>query len=218
MASSRPSFPAPSEPNLKRLGVGGSSTGERPLRAQLVVGSVVLAVLIAVPVYLLRRPSEARPESESEGRLPAKRALIRTALDAGAPAPAITLAPIQRLRCSAAPDREGNEASLCDSLPLLENAFSLAINTTVDCAPKTGKEGSINFVLTVDFTNKKLHVYPGASGQWKGPQAKAAAKCVKAALPEIAWDSISHRYRYYMLGIMATYPAPDPLRGFPEFE
>ena len=45
MASSKPSFPAPSEPNLKRLGVGGGGP-ERPLRAQLVVAVVVLTVVV----------------------------------------------------------------------------------------------------------------------------------------------------------------------------
>jgi hypothetical protein len=61
-------------------------------------------------------------------------------------------------------------------------------------------------------------VFPGASGQWKGPQAKAAAKCVENAIGEVQWDAIAHRYRYYMIGILASYPAPDPLQVAPTFE
>ncbi|MFO0565404.1 MAG: hypothetical protein U0263_07065 [Polyangiaceae bacterium] len=60
---SRPSLP--SEPSLRRLGVGGGGGGggDRPFRAQLVVALVVGLVFLAVPLYLWRRPSgnEQRP-------------------------------------------------------------------------------------------------------------------------------------------------------------
>ena len=64
----------------------------------------------------------------------------------------------------------------------------------------------------------RINVFPGASGQWKGPQAKTAADCVEKNLPVIKWDDTPHRYRYYMIAALASYPAPDPLSGFPEFE
>ncbi len=217
MASSKPSFPAPSEPNLKRLGVGGGG-GDRPIRAQLVVISVGLLILLAVPLYVLRKPTiEGGDEPASSGSVAAP-ALIRTQLDAGAPKTEVKLSTPQRVKCSASAGREGNEGNLCDRLVALEEAFARAIESTTDCAPKTGKEGTINFVLTVNFTAKRLNVFPGASGQWKGPQAKAAAKCVAGAMPEVQWDSLPHRYRYYMIAILARYPAPDPLEVLPEFE
>ncbi len=218
MASSKPSFPAPSEPNLKRLG-GGGGGGDRPIRAQLVVAGVALLVIIALPLYILRRPTmDAGDGQPDAGSAMSQRALIRTELDAGQPKGEVKLGRVQRVQCSAAPNRQGNEGNLCDRLPPLEQALARAIKTTIDCAPKTGKVGTINYVLTVNFSRKRLNVFPGKSGQWKGPQAKAAAKCVLKAMPEVQWDELPHRYRYYMLAIMAEYPAPDPLEVLPEFE
>jgi hypothetical protein len=217
MASSKPSFPAPSEPNLKRLGIGGGNT-ERPIKAQLVVLGVLVLLVVAVPMYLLRKP-----DTSGEGALPSAEhmrdpGLIRSQLDAGKPTANVVLGEIQRVQCSAAPGKQGNEGPLCDSLPTFEKAFQQAIRANVECAPRTGKAGTINFVLTLDFANRRANVFPGQSGQWKGPQAKAAAECVERSLPDVKWDDVPHRYRYYMLAVLATYPAPDPTTGFPEFE
>ena len=218
MASSRPSFPAPSEPNLRRLGVGGGSGGDRPLKAQLVVAAVVVLLIVAVPLYFLRKPA-VQPAQTAEALSAAKRSrLIRASVDAGPPESNVEVGSVQRVKCSAASNRDGNEGPLCDRLPVLEAKLEQAIKETAECAPRTGKEGSINYVLTVDFTRKQVNVFPGASGSWKGPQAKAAATCVKRALGEVDWDSISHRYRYYVLAMLASYPAPDPMQFVPEFD
>jgi hypothetical protein len=218
LASSKPSFPAPSEPNLRRLGRGGGG-GDRPLRAQLVVAAVAILLVVALPLYVLRRPSgDSSDSAAASASATGKHALIRTALDAGKPLLEVRLSPAQRIQCSAAPSRQGNEGSLCDQLVQVEQAFATAIKNTADCAPRTGTGGSINFVLSVDFNNKQLTVFPGQSGKWKGPQAKAAAKCVQNALPQLQWDGISHRYRFYTIAVLATYPAPDPLSAVPEFE
>jgi hypothetical protein len=216
MASSKPSFPQPSEPNLRRLGVGPGGA-ERPLRAQLVVAGVTALLIIAIPLYLLRRPAGDMAKRDAAAAL-ASGGLIRSTLDAGPPTQPIRLGAVQRVKCSAAANRDGNEGSLCDRLPMLEEELERAIKSNVDCAPKTGQEGTINYVLTLNFNKKQIHVFPGASGQWKGPQAKAAAKCVKRSLPDVDWDGIPHRYRYYVIAVMATYPAPDPLETLPEFE
>src|SRR5919199_1693956 len=56
----RPPFPSspPSQPSPYRyLGRGG---GERPVRIQLIIALVAALILVAVPLYLWRRP---RPES-----------------------------------------------------------------------------------------------------------------------------------------------------------
>jgi len=56
--SIRPPFPsAPSDPALRRLGVGPSAAHARPIRAQLIVVVVLGLMLLAVPLYLWRRPS-----------------------------------------------------------------------------------------------------------------------------------------------------------------
>lgn len=218
----RPSFPAPSEPNLRRLGVGSASGAERPLRAQLVVALVCLLVLVAVPLYLWRRPV-AHDTLASSSSSASAAPLVASPPEAG-PGPdpklleqRVRLGPPQRVKCSTTQRAKGQEGPLCDQLPALEEALAKAIRETVDCAPQSREQGSINFVLQVDFLARRLHVFPGASGQWKGAQARRAAKCVLRSLSVPAWTSIQHQYGFYQIAILATYPAtgaaPPPASG-----
>jgi hypothetical protein len=88
----------------------------------------------------------------------------------------------------------------------------------VDCAPRTGKEGSINYVLEVDFESNRYTLFPGKSGKWRGPQARRATQCVLRAFPPVDLAGLSHQYAYYAIAIMAVYPAPDPFDVLPTFE
>jgi hypothetical protein len=88
----------------------------------------------------------------------------------------------------------------------LERAFVEAIQKTPDCAPKTAKEGSINYVLEVDFVKKSIHVFPGQSGDWHGPSSRRATKCVERAVGKPDLASMTHNYAYYALAVMAAYP------------
>lgn len=200
------------------MGGGGSGGGggDRPLRAQLVVALVVGLVLLAVPLYLWRRPSgtENAPTDGGNGDAASGPSAAPTIQrlpvpDAGALVDELVrLDTPQRVKCAASSRSRGQEGTLCDRLEVFEKALSKAIRENVDCAPKTGKEGNLNYVLSVDFNAKRLHVFPGASGMWKGPQARKAAACVTKSLPKPEWDKIKHQYRFYMIAISATYPAP----------
>jgi hypothetical protein len=226
MAASRPAFP--SEPNLRRLGVGGSGGGgggDRTIRAQLLIALVLGFSLVAAVLYMLRRPTSQAVIGVDGGAdamattAPLASGLIRTRLQAPSRKKRedkVTLGPVQRVKCSSSSRRRGNEGSLCDPLPFFEEALQKAIVDNVACAPRTGKEGTLNYVLTVNFTTKRIHVFPGQSGEWKGPQAKQATKCVLRSLPAPKWEQLSHQYRYYVLAILASYPAPDPLDSFQE--
>jgi hypothetical protein len=225
----RSSIPSLSgEPRLRRLGVGSSTTGERPLRAQLVVAGVVCVILIAVPLYLLRRPSgpPAPPTTASASASALSGPAAPVAVDAGAvlppkPTERVRLAAAQRVKCGASAVSARIEGGLCDSLPPIEAAFATAIRAAADCAPKRKEEGSINFVMSVDFNQRKFHVFPGASGSWKGPQARKATDCVNRAFPNPDWGATPHQYRYYWIAILATYPTPVSTGvppGTPTFE
>jgi len=226
----RPSIPSLSgEPRHRRLGVGSGSASDKPLRAQLVVVGVVGVILIAVPLYLWRQPS-GRPAptadasaSASAGRLGS----APTALDAGAALAAqsaerVKLGSAQRVKCGSSPTNARIEGSLCDALPAVEQALASAIKAAVDCAPKRKEEGSINYVVSLDFTAKRFHVFPGASGSWRGPQARKATECVNRAFPQPDWGAIPHQYRYYWVAMLATYPLPNATltapTGTPTFE
>lgn len=227
MPASRPAFP--SEPNLRRLGVGGSGGGgggDRLFRAQLVIALVLGFTILAVVLYLLRRPNgkehavaDAGAASASASAVPS--GVVRTKLDEPATkkdTERVSLAPVQRVRCSASPMSRGNEGNLCDSLPVFEEALAKAIRENADCAPKANKAGTLNYVLTLDFERRAVNVFAGRSGDWKGPQAKRAAQCVLRALPAPQWEAVPHQYRYYMIGILASYPAPEANEPFPKFQ
>ncbi len=215
----RPSFPsAPSEPGLRRLGVGGGSGGDRPIRAQLVIALVAVLVLLAVPLYLLRRPS---PEDAGADPSPSASAFAPTVpVETEEKHPfdeRLKLAEPLRVKCASSARASGQRGALCDQLPFFEGALAAAIRQTVDCAPRTGKTGTLNYVLRVDFDKKDIHVFPGASGSWKGPQARRAAQCVRQALAPAKWETMPHQYRYYEIAILSTYEPPSPTSA-PMFE
>ena len=207
----RPPFPsAHSEPSLRRLGTGNSPNSDRPIRAQLVVALVSLIILLAVPLYLWRRPSVHMVAHDAG--VPAATVLVTppvplpSAVQLGFQPEAVRTGALQRVRCGSNRQHATNNIA-CDALPAVERALVEAIQKTPDCAPKTAKEGTINFVLEVDFAHKTLHVFPGRSGEWHGPSARRATKCVEHAIGKPDLTAITHNYAYYALAVMATYPA-----------
>jgi len=170
-------------------------------------------MLIAVPLYLWRKPStkatQAVASASASGGLQAalKAPSAAAAAAAAAPTPRLTLGPVQKVRCGATPSASQSEGTLCDTLASFEEALKKAVLTSEDCAPKAKTKGSINFVLTIDFAHKKLHVFPGASGEWHGRVARRATTCVNNAVKIADWN-VPHQYRHYAIAVLATYAAP----------
>jgi hypothetical protein len=218
--SSHPSLPPTNEPNLQRLG-RGSAAGERPLRAQLVIAGVLVLILLAVPVYLLRRPSGSAAHSVgvADAGVPHFGGVILAEVDASVPGNRVEIGPLTRVRCGPTATRPQAEGGLCDALPALEAAFRRSVEGSSSCAPRTGKEGgSINYVLEVDFTAGRLNVFPGKSGKWRGPRARKAATCVLRLIPDVPWLGLPHEHEYYAIAVLATYPGPDLLDVLPSFD
>jgi len=211
--SMRPPFPsAPSDPALRRLGLGPSGGRARPVRAQLIVIIVLALTLLAVPLYLMRRPSPKAVVQLDAGTAQSTSAAPSIALPAPKLPEASGFAPeklkvseIRKVRCGASA-KNASEGEACDSLPVFKKALLDAVKTTLDCAPRSNKPGTINFVLEIDFTRKLLHVFPGASGEWRGPKARRATKCATDALVAPDFTTAVHQYRYYAIAVMATYP------------
>jgi len=218
---SRSTFPSASgDPSSRRLGLGASSGRDRPLRAQIIVALVVVCILIAVPLYLLRRPggktsalasASAALDAGKAPLLPGSAGAAITPLDAGKPPERLRVAAVQRVRCGASAGG-GHEGNICDSLPSFEEALSKAVRENPDCAPKANEQGTLNYVLTVDFQKKSLHLFPGASGGWRGKQARRAIACVKRAFVQPDWTTIQHQYRFYTIAVLASY---FPVNGPP---
>lgn len=177
------------------------------------VAGVLLLILAAVPLYLVRRPSGAPPAEEKAASSASSIASLAPPPSAFLPKPPerLKLGQVTRVRCGSRPN-SGHEGSLCDALPAFEEALVKAVQSSLDCAPKTSTEGSINYVLNIDFREKKLHVFPGASGTWRGPQARRAAQCVKRAIQVPDWSAVQHQHRHYSIAVLATYRPPSVLR------
>jgi hypothetical protein len=215
-ARSAQSPPSHREPSVRRLSAGTS--GERPIRAPLVVGFALVLALVAVPLYLLRRPGGSALPTRTDSSRSGFGGVIRAEPDAGAWASDVLLGPLQRVRCGASPNQTSGEGGLCDALPLLEGALRQSIQSNVDCAPRADKEGSINYVLEVDFSSNRLNVFAGQSGSWRGSRARKAVTCVLRSLPPLPWVDVAHQHQYYAIAILATYPAADSSDGLPSFD
>ena len=184
-------------------------------------------ILVAVPLYLLRSPSsQSTPAvdpsaSAKSGKLPSAPAPIDAGSVAPKPVERVRLAPAQRVKCGSSAAQSRVEGGLCDSLPAFEQALKAAIQSAIDCAPKEKTEGTINYVMSIDFTARAINVFPGASGSWRGKQAKRSAACVMRAITFPDWAAVPHQYRYYWIAVSATYPSPAALvvpGGTPTFE
>jgi hypothetical protein len=188
------------------------------LRAQGVLVGVLGLVLIAVPSYLLRRPNSVASGALADAGVQPFGGPVRDEVDAGRPASSVVLGPLQRVRCGVSATQSALEGEACDPLPTLEAALRQSVSSSAECAPRTGKEGSINYVLEVDFSNDRYNVFPGRSGKWRGPQARRATQCVLRAFPPVDLHSVRHQYGYYAIAVLAVYPPPDPLDVMPSFE
>jgi hypothetical protein len=217
LARSSHPLPPSSEAGLRRLSRGGAG-GERPLRAQVVLGGMLSVTLLAVPMYLLRRPSGAPSASGPDAGVATFGGVFRDEADASSPAAQVLLGPIQRIKCGTSANQLASDGEFCDALPALDAALRSSILGSVDCAPRTGKEGSINFVLEVDFENGRYNLFPGKSGKWRGPQARRAIQCVLRGFPPVDLATVGHQHNYYAMAIMAVYPAPDPFEILPTFD
>src|SRR6185436_12156349 len=195
LSSSPPSQPSP----YRYLGRGG---GERPVRLQIIIALVAGLILVAVPLYLWRRP---RPES-----IPSADAAVAAA-DAGAPAmkpdpffvtpeagaaTAVALSPFTTIKCEN-PGPGKTDPARCDHVTFFEDALARAVRENAACAPSSKTAFSVSFVLDTNFRTKKLNLYPGKSTSIKRDRTKELMKCVRKALPTPDWGTIPHQYVRY---------------------
>src|SRR5262245_23425372 len=213
----RPPFPSssspPSQPSPYRyLGRGG---GERPVRLQIVIALVAGLILVAVPLYLWRRP---RPES-----IPSADAAV--ASDAGAPdgsggglfppiaPPAqqnVRLSPFTTIRCQN-PGPGKTPPERCDHVPYFEDGLARAIRDNSACAPLGAAPTKVSFVLEIDFPRKRTNVFIGKSSTIKKEKGKELLRCIARGMPTADWGTIVHQYARYKVNVTATYPPRDTL-------
>lgn len=180
------------------------------MRVQIIIALVAGMILVAVPLYLWRRP---RPES-----IPSADAAVAdagTSSDAGAPVfvvdagpPPVTLSAFTTIRCeNPGPGKTSPER--CDHVPFFEDGLARAIRENTACAPIGKSQTTVSFVLEMDFRAKKTNLFVGKSSSIKRDKAKELLRCVKRAMPKPDWPTIPHQYVRYKVNVVATYPPAD---------
>lgn len=208
----RPPFPSspPSQPSPYRyLGRGG---GERPVRLQIIIALVAGLILVAVPLYLWRRPRlESIPNADaatSASASAAERPSPVIAFDAGPPS-GITLSKWTSLRCENPGKSSKTPPERCDHLTYFEDSVARAIRENPSCAPPAKTQFTVSYVVDVDFRSKKLTLFAGKSSSMKREKLKDLIRCVKRAMPAPEWGTIPHQFTRYKVNVTATYPPSD---------
>jgi hypothetical protein len=179
------------------------------VRLQIVIALVAGLILVAVPLYLWRRP---RPES-----IPSADAAV--AADAGAPndaasdAPAVTpppprnvqLSPFTTLKCEN-PGPGKTPPERCDHIPFFEDGLARAIRDNAACAPSGLTPTKVSFVMEMDFRRKRTNLFIGKSSTLKKDKGKELIRCVTRGLPTVDWGTIVHQYSRYKVNVTATFP------------
>jgi hypothetical protein len=182
------------------------------VRTQMIMLLIGVVVVVALPIYLYRRPKPIAPIDAdagaradfSEGGTDAGAGPIAMSADAGG-AERMTLGDPKVVKC--VPRGGGRVTSeRCDHLVVLEDALARSIRDNLACAPPSAVPYTVSFVLTAEFDRRKLHLWAGHSGSLKKRNAGDLIRCVEHAITPPDWNTVAHQYSRYELNVMASYP------------
>jgi hypothetical protein len=182
----------------------------RPARAQMVALIVLGFVLVAVPLYLWRRPRTV-PETTAE---PASSEIPSAAVDAAATQPDAGIVMVRLsdpviVECHD-PGSKRTAPEQCGHLVAFEKAFAHAIEGASSCVPSTARPSSFVYVADVSYARQKpraIQLSLPKDGRTVKP-AKIATACetsVEHALKAVDLDA-DHSHQRYKIQITATYP------------
>lgn len=212
----QPSHP-PSEPRPSRKSFAEVSRDERPVRLQLFGALFVPFVLVAVLLYLWRRPRvedavradagvpSASVEGSSEPPKPAPSA------SSSAPPPKVKVGEVRILSCQDT-GKKKTPPEQCDHLAPLEQGLVKAIEASATCLPDSAGAGAVEYALDISFTRKKNPVtltLPRAGRTFKnGKVVTPCAQAVRAKTQLLGLDGVQHTHARYKISVIATYNAP----------
>lgn len=184
----------------------------------MILTLLALLVLVALPLYLWRRPKPVGPGGADAGRSELPEAAVP---EAGAPAvpeagvaiaggKKLTLAEPKVIRCSADSGRTRALPERCDRPTLVEDGLARSIRDNVTCAPQTPANYTVSFVLSADFARKKTHLWAGRSGTLRRRGAADLLRCVERSMGPLDWERIPHQYARYDVNVLATYQVVSP--------
>lgn len=223
-----PSRPADAPQRLPSAGFSGIGGGgdallgggvDRVARIQTIAAVVLGLALIAIPLYLWRRPrSETVPvTSTTDASAPAGDAGLAAAAPPAAPlAPPVMLSEAKVMECHDTGPRRTRPED-CDHLAAVEKGFAAAITAAGSCLPTSSGGGTLVYVLDASF-GRKHHplelVIPRDGRSLKSTRGVAAAvsacsAAVKRELDGVSLEGVPHAHSRYKIAITATYPAAN---------
>ena len=207
LRSSPPSQPSP----YRQLGSGG----QQPVRVQMIIGLLVGLVLVAVPLYLWRRPVQATKDVTADpnadgglGAFPIDGAAPYVPLIDAAASKRVKIAPFETIKCED-PGPGKTPPSRCDHIEFFEDGLARAIQDNALCGPTTKTGAMVSFVLDFSFRRKRWKVYRGKSSSISKARTKQLFRCVIKAMPTPEWGSIPHQHSHYVVNLKATYPPSE---------
>ena len=249
----RPSLP-PSEPKPPgaRLTPHGSridaaetllGSVDRPARLQMIAALVLGLVLVAIPLYLWRRPrSEAvtvtnEVADASTPRAAAADSAAGSGQGTGAAAsgaggatgardrpgePSVALSEARVLECHDAGPKRTAPAD-CDHLASIEKSFAQAIESNAACVPSSADGGTLVYVIDVSFLRKRNPVtltLPRDGRALRNAHATLAAvaactSAVKRGVVALSLDGVPHAHGRYKIAITASYAVAGDGRAAP---
>jgi hypothetical protein len=219
-ASPSASPPRLASPRPTGSGVADALLGggvDRVARVQTIAAVILGLALIAIPLYLWRRPrSESLPVTSAlDSSAPVGDAgLAAVAPPVPAP-PQVTLSEAKVMECHDVGSRRTRPED-CDHLAAVEKGFAAAISAGGPCLPSATGGGTLVYVLDASFGRKHhpLELFLPKDGRFlKNPHNMAAAvsactAAVKNGLEAVSLEGVPHAHSRYKIAITATYPAP----------
>lgn len=182
------------------------------MRVQMIIALVAGLVLVAVPLYLWRRPEPGErvdpapaPHDSAMGLVSDGGSPYVPLVDASATQTTVKLSPFKVLKCQD-PGPGKTVPERCDHVTFFEDALARAIRENGLCAPTVQKGLSVTFVMDLDFRKQKLKVFHGQSSSVAKTKTKELLRCVERALPTPDWETIPHQHSHYVVSVSATYP------------
>jgi|GEM_PF-902275 len=198
------------------------SSGEndaRVARAQMGV-ALVVGLLVAMSLYVWRRPRTETPPAPSESASQASssaapvRDLATTPVTVGnpsavaaanAPGAKVAVSEARTIGCASVGKKLSDEG--CERLPEVEKALVAAIQSSGTCLGGT-RGGTIEYQADIHFEGRKVSVVAPRSGRTvQGTKAvTTCALAVKRALAEtVPWEAPNRKHEHLRLAVVASY-------------
>lgn len=200
--------PSASEPRSSRASFDALDAHiDRPARIQMIVALILGLVLVAIPLYLWRRPRtesiSATIGSTDAGALPA----VTAGPSPSASDDKLVLGEPKLVSCHDPGPRKTAPAQ-CDHVAEIEKPFAKAIEESASCVPRDAGGGSVIWVADVTFKKKTVLIMAAKEGStMKNKKVIGGCeKAIKAKLAPLAYDTAKHEHARYFVSITATYP------------